>query len=94
MNLSSDLSTSKIARELYLSSNYLSKLFRKETGKSVTEYINERRIQMAEQLLKSGTGPIQDIATHVGFYDVSYFCRQFKKITGISAQQYRKAEKT
>ena len=59
------------------------------TRKSCTEYINYFRVQKAEELLLTGDMSITDVAAEVGFDNVSYFIKQFRRVKGISPKQYQ-----
>ena len=78
------------AREAGISENYLSRLVKQSTGRSVGAWIDIVRIQRAKRLLSSTHLPIIDIASSIGVEDQSYFSRLFKKETGISPSAYRK----
>ena len=88
-NLSSDLTLSELATSLNINASYLSTVFKKETGKTVTAYVNEKRIELAQELLRTTNLQIQTIAQYCGIIDVHYFTRLFKKITGVSPKQFR-----
>ena len=88
-NLSSDLTLSELAASLNINASYLSTVFKKETGKTITAYVNEKRIELAQELLKTTNLQIQTIAQYCGIVDVHYFTRLFKKITGVSPKQFR-----
>ena len=88
-NLSSDLTLSELANTLNINASYLSTVFKKETGITVTGYVNEKRIELAQELLKTTNLQIQTIAQYCGIVDVHYFTRLFKKTTGVSPKQYR-----
>lgn len=88
-NLASDLTLSELANTLNINASYLSTVFKKETGKTVTGYVNEKRIELAQELLKTTNLQIQTIAQYCGVVDVHYFTRLFKKLTGVSPKQYR-----
>ena len=90
LNLDSYLTVSDIAYNLCITPNYLSRLFRKENGISVIEYINQKRIEEAIQLMKKTDMQIQMIAEKVGINDLSYFSKLFKKQLGKSPTQYRR----
>ncbi len=89
-NLEKYLSLSIIAKELSISKSYLSALFKKETGSSITKYIAEKRIDKAIFLLNTSKKQIGDIALACGYDDLTYFSKRFKKIKGISPSQYKK----
>lgn len=84
-----DLSLSSLAKLCSVSHSYLSVLFKRETGITVTDYINQTRIRQALTLLNSTNMPIGEIAAHCGFMDANYFSRIFKKMQGLSPRQYR-----
>ena len=81
-NIASGLTTANLAEQCYLSEYYFCRFFKKETGFSVTEYINKMRVEKAKVLLKNSYLSLAGIAQQVGFSDLNYFCRIFKKYTG------------
>lgn len=83
------LRLSDVADEIYVSQWHLSKLINKHTGSNFSEILNGIRIEKAKQLLKDPALKIYDIAEQVGFSDLTHFSRVFKKIEGISANEYR-----
>ncbi len=89
-SIDSDLSLKRFANELFLNTSYLSSLFKKETGMTLTDYVNQHRISYAKRLLKSTTLSIQDIATAVGITNIHYFTRLFRRETGLSPREFRK----
>ena len=70
---SADLGLSQLASKLNISNEYLSSVFKKETGKTVTQYIRERRLKYAAHLLKYTNLQVQTVALHCGLEDVQYF---------------------
>ena len=88
-SLAGDLSLKRFAEELFLNSSYLSALFKKELGMTLTDYVNANRIGHAKKLLKSTSLQIQDIAVRCGIPDIHYFTRLFKRETGISPREWR-----
>ncbi len=88
-NLASDLTLSELANTLNINASYLSTVFKKETGKTITGYVNEKRIELAQELLKTTNLQVQTIAQYCGIVDVHYFTRLFKKLTGVSPKQFR-----
>lgn len=78
-----------VADHIYVSQWHLSKLLNKHTGKNFSEILNGIRIEKAKELLKDPEYRIVDIAEAVGFLDLAHFSRVFKKICGISANDYR-----
>ncbi len=89
-NLQNNLSVNEIANLFYVSPTYLSRVFKKETGFSVIEYINKLKIKHATFLLRDTALPIQDIGRIIGINDVNYFSRLFKKYMSQTPTQYRK----
>ncbi|WP_145410084.1 response regulator transcription factor [Paenibacillus xylanexedens] len=73
---------------------YLSRLFRKEKGMSLSEFILQRRVAKAKTLLSQSTVKVTDIAGKVGYYNYSHFTKMFKKCTGITPQEFRKQSRT
>lgn len=92
-DLSADLSLSSLSKHLGLSSGYLCAIFKKETGKTVSEYIREKRIKYAAYLLSSTNLQVQTIALHCGIVDIQYFSKIFKKQIGMTPNEYRKSIK-
>ncbi|KVE28389.1 AraC family transcriptional regulator [Burkholderia singularis] len=82
------------ARAAFLTPNYLAHLIRKETGRTFTDLVTERRIALAQSLLAHTTRRIADIAHAVGFRDEGYFSRRFRACVGISPKAYRDANAT
>lgn len=79
----------RLAADLHLSKGYLSRIFREETGTSITGYLTVRRLQQACILLQTSNQSIEIIGEKVGLPNVSYFIKLFKKSMGISPHQYR-----
>lgn len=92
-DLSVELSLSIIAEAQNISAGYLSSIFKKETDKTVTEYIREKRINHAKHLLATTHLQIQTVALHCGIGDVQYFSKIFKKMTGMTPKEYRESVK-
>lgn len=88
-DLTADLSLHTQAELLNVNSSYLSTLFRKETGVTLTDYVNKKRMEHAILLLNSTTIQIQTIAQHCGIPDVNYFTKTFKKYIGRTPKEYR-----
>lgn len=88
-DLTADLGLKRLAEILSVNASYLSALFKKETGKTLTEYVTLKRIEHAEYLLRSTSLQIQTVAQHCGIFDVNYFAKIFRKYTGKSPKEYR-----
>jgi len=79
-----------MAAELHVSSRYLSDLLRQETGKTAIELIHIFLVSEAKNLLKGADNTVGEIAYALGFENLPYFSRLFKKETGLSPNQYKK----
>ncbi len=88
-DLTADLSLSRQAELLNVNASYLSTLFKKETGMTLTEYVTKKRIEHAAFLLASTNLQIQTVAQNCGIYDVNYFTKMFKKQTSKTPREYR-----
>ncbi len=88
-DLTADLSLKNQAAALNVNASYLSSLFKKETGTTLTEYVNRTRIEHAILLLNTTDMQIQIIAGYCGISDVNYFTKIFKKIVGKTPKEYR-----
>ena len=84
-----NLSVCEIAQRVFLSPNYISQIFKKETGETITDCITRNKINAAKELLRETDLKIQQISEMVGYEDSSYFSKVFKKQTGIYPQKYR-----
>ena len=84
-----NLSIKMIAEKTYLCQTYLCSFFKKSTGKTINEYINETRIEKARELLKENRVKLYEIATDIGFADANYFSTIFKKYIGCTPSEYR-----
>ncbi len=90
-DLSAELSLSTLADHQGISSGYLATVFKKETGKTLSEYIREKRVKHAMYLLSTTNLQIQTIASHCGIMDLQYFSKIFKKQVGKTPKEYRDA---
>ena len=88
-NISAEISRDELAAAVYMNPDYLTRLFRKETGMSISDYIIDKRLSLAKHMLKNTDMSIVDISEKTGFSYSSYFVRLFKKKVGITPQQYR-----
>lgn len=89
LNYSEKISIKEIAHQLYLSPNYLSELFKKHTGKTISEYLTEYRLEKACQLLDHAEYRVGDVSGMVGIHDGRYFSNMFKKKYGMTPTEYR-----
>lgn len=86
-HLSEEITLEQLAAQVNYSEFYVSRLFKKISGKTLTSYIQEKRIDEASCLIRSGL-PIHQAAEQVGFNNYSYFYKTFKKIIGCSPADY------
>lgn len=90
LNLDSQFSLKSLAAMCFISPSYLSNLFKQETGQTLTDYINTRRIQRAAYRLRTTDDGVAAVAEQVGILDVNYFTKIFKKMQGVTPTQYRR----
>lgn len=93
-NLEFDIDVSHITRLFHYNKQYLGRVFKKETGLSIKEYIAKQRLDMARKLIAGSDDTITDIASRVGFHNVTYFNRQFKGRYHMTPTQYRKEQRS
>ena len=92
-NYQSDVSRSDLAVMVYLNPDYISRLFKKGTGISISSYLLNKRLDQAKGLLESTDLPVNAISHRVGYENYSYFCRMFKENTGCTPNEYRKGHR-
>ena len=88
-NFTTEITLSGIANQYNISPGYLSLLFTERTGKNFSDYLTERRIRKAKELLKHSDMKIYEISNAVGYNDSFYFSNCFKKIVGTTPSEYR-----
>lgn len=88
-NLNRPLSLQSIAMAVYLHPTYLSNIFKKQTGYTVVNYINQRRIQEAKHLLEDSQNKVCWVMEQVGFVNQRYFGKVFKEVVGMTPTQYK-----
>ncbi len=91
-NYDQKLSLQGLAERCFYSASYFSRVFKQSFGKTLTEHINELRIEKAAQLLTSTELNVTEICGKVGFRDRKQFYRLFRELTGQSPTEYRKAK--
>ncbi|MBQ1491526.1 MAG: helix-turn-helix domain-containing protein [Blautia sp.] len=87
-----DLSIKVIGEYVGLSPTYLSSLFKKETGTTIGQFLMDVRIDRAKQLMKDPQKKLYEIAEQVGYEDVGYFTRVFKRACGVTPSEYRRKQ--
>ncbi|MCM2675877.1 response regulator transcription factor [Alkalicoccobacillus plakortidis] len=93
-NYQQDLRASEVAEQHFITPNYFSMLFKQETGKSFSEYLNGLRIQKASELLLNTSNKVFEIAEFVGYKEYKYFVQVFKKKLGLTPTHYRRLNAT
>ena len=89
-----ELSLKDISKDLFINPVYLGQLIKKETNSTFAELLNKQRIKAAQQLLLSTNDSIEDICYTVGYSNVGYFYKVFRKLCGKSPKAYRKQVET
>lgn len=89
-NIMKPMTLSDIANASFVSPAYLSALFKKQTGIALVEYINQSKIEKAKELMENGKKRVDEIALSLGFENIYYFSKVFKKVTGTSPSEYMK----
>jgi two-component system, response regulator YesN len=85
------LSLNEVAEMQYISPWHLSKILKRDTGQNFVDIINIIRIDNAKKLLKNPALKIYEISERIGFSDIAYFSRMFKKVAGMTPNEYRKS---
>ncbi|MEH7415988.1 AraC family transcriptional regulator [Neobacillus drentensis] len=94
LNLEKTLTLKEIAASIHVHPSHLSRKFKQDTGLTIIDYVNQKRVEEAKLHLQAGSTTITDIALMVGYSDLNYFTRVFKKFTGQTPSQYIKKGKT
>ncbi len=91
-NLDKDLSSDILCRHFYISRTKLYQISKKAFGLGISEFILERRIEKAKEILEKEDKSVADAANAAGIFDYNYFCKLFKKHTGMTPSQYKKSK--
>lgn len=87
-----DISLQDLAEKKYfMNASYLSRLFKATVGKTFSKYLIEYRLEKSRELLEKTILKVSDIATHVGYNDVSHYIQSFRKVYGMTPEEYRGA---
>lgn len=89
-NISGELDVARLARKAYLSKFHFCRVFKKCLGMSPAQYVISLRVEKAKRLIDANDSTISQIATEVGFSDLSNFSRHFKRFTGKTPTNYKK----
>ena len=90
-NIAQRITLADIGQHTFFSPVYCDTVFKQEMGRSIIDYLLEKRIDEAKKLLIEDTVPLRQVAEAVGFSDYNYFSRIFKKRTGVSPLAYKKS---
>jgi two-component system, response regulator YesN len=80
----------EVAEHVHLSPHYLSRLFKKELNINFVNYVSERRINLAKEMLEKTDMPVINIALELSYHEPNYFSKVFKKSTGMTPSEYRR----
>ena len=80
----------ELAELVYLNTDYMSRMFKKEKGVSISNYILQKRVDEAKKLLCGSSLPINTVSLHIGYSNFSYFTKMFKENTGLTPLEYRR----
>lgn len=83
------LTADHLARLFHFSPSYIGIAFRKDTGKTLTDYVRAVRMEKARELLREPGSRVSEVAARVGYPNVSYFCAVFRRAFGINPGEYR-----
>lgn len=89
-HLQEELSVTTLLKHFHISKNNLYRDFREKYGKTINQYVTDMRLEKAKELLKNETIPVYLVCEQVGIFNYTYFCKLFKKETGITPTEYRK----
>jgi two-component system response regulator YesN len=89
INFGNPITISDVAKEIYLSPNYIRNIFKEKTGVTFLEYLTSFRMKKASEFLKDKSLRVHDVSNMVGYENVSYFCSVFTKTFGVSPNEYR-----
>ncbi len=90
LHLSEELHIEQISRNIGISGNYLEKMFKEETGETISSYISRQRCEQAAQMLRTTNIRVQEVSYYVGYLDNNYFVKVFRKWYRMTPTQYRK----
>lgn len=91
MNCHKQMDPAMVAQHLHYNPDYFASLFRKQTGMTITQYLNKMRIELAKRLMVNENVSIKEAAYSSGFQDEKYFMRIFKRHEGMTPLAYKTA---
>lgn len=84
-----DISLQSVACQINVNPSYLSRIFKQEKGENFVAYLTRIRLERAKSLLESGRYKVYEVADKVGYHNYTYFSKIFKKVVGVSPEEYR-----
>ena len=90
LHINEHITLDALSAELHITKEYCSYIFHRETGKTIINYINEKKTECAKNLISGENMSLTDISESLGFDDYNYFSRMFKKYCGMSPSEYKK----
>lgn len=92
-HIGEELTLKMLSEKFHVNYSYLSQMFKSRTGENFSSYLNRQRVQKAAELLKEGRYSVADVGDMVGYHEVSYFCRVFRRLTGKTPSDIQKEPK-
>lgn len=92
-NYNKEITLDEISREACVSPHYFSRLFKEETGENYIDYLTNKRIDKAKEIMEDSDLSIKEICFHIGYNDPNYFSRLFKRIEKVTPTEYLKIMK-
>ena len=89
-HVTESISVDSIAEHVSMNPQYMMRLFKKETGRTILVYVTDKRVKLAKEYLTKTDMSIEEITEKVGYYSAAHFNSVFKRVTGMSPGQYRK----
>lgn len=89
LNQNKEITREELANHVFLNPDYLTRIFKKKTGLSISDYLLNERLLVAKELLMKTDMPVSAIAVHVGYANFSHFSRMFKKYAGLNPLEFR-----
>ena len=86
-----NLTIPQFAERMHVSVNYLQSQFKRETGRTIRQYLTDVRVEQARRLLRQSSCKVSDVCSQVGYKDTDYFVRVFREATGMTPNEYRKS---
>lgn len=88
LNYNQDFSLNDVSKDISISPQYFSKIFKEEIGLSFVEYIRKKRMDVAKELLREKIYSVKEVCYKIGYNDPNYFSRLFKKLVGVSPTEF------